>query len=131
MVGNVESSPSNFTLVIIALRGSTSYADMRIIGPGMELAVAEVRRAYPALGFQVEIWNETFQDSCNNLEFNTANKAAETYYEKLNSSYPVSAFLGTTCTWADKQLLELLYSNKRWLYIFCHYYRWSISDLVI
>ena len=101
---------ANFTLVIIGLYNTTSYADMRIIGPGMQLALAEVRQTYPSLNnFHVEIWKEPFQNDCDNLEFNVANMAAKSYYSKLNSSHPISAFLGTTCSFSDNQVLNLLY----------------------
>ncbi|OQV11795.1 hypothetical protein BV898_13920 [Hypsibius exemplaris] len=83
---------------------------MRIIGPGMELALEEVHRTFPLLNGQslrVVTWNLPFQNGCDNLEYNVADTAAKMYYNKLNSSHPIAAFLGTTCAFADKPLLNL------------------------
>ena len=112
-----------FTVVFIALRnGSMVYADQHITGPAMEIAVNKIRLRYPALGdFQAITWRDEAMSTCDGLEGFVVEKAAMFHYGKLNTSRPISAFFGTTCTFADVGLLDLLLSKERNHSRFCQF----------
>jgi hypothetical protein len=104
---------SNFTIVVIVLVRSTTYADQRIVGPGIDIAVSQIRQKYPALGdFKVIILKDELINTCDKLEDVVVSQAAKLYYQKLNSSHPISTFIGTTCTFGNQQLLDPLFRKE-------------------
>lgn len=88
------------------------YTDMHIVGPAIDIAIRTIRNtSLKQCEINVVISKVDWQNNCDTIEANVNDYAAKMIYDRVGGPYPVAAFIGLSCTFANKGFLDLLRSE--------------------
>lgn len=100
----------NFSLVAILPFRSMIYTDLRLIGPTIDIAVLTVQETLRCR-IKVVTSKEKWQNDCDDMESNIVDFSARLFHSSQETDRPVGLFVGVGCTFANKELIDLLQSK--------------------